>query len=77
VLGLHGCACPLAQHLALDLGSSNGRMVVFTVLTVSQLGLLLTLRSDHESFLSRVLPPNRFLLGTMVLLLGGCGSAQR
>jgi Ca2+-transporting ATPase len=58
-----------AQAWAISQGSENWQTVVFTVLTLSQLALALSIRSERESLFSMSLMRNPALLGAVALTL--------
>jgi len=57
----------LTQALALHYGDSHWQSMVFTVLTLSQMGHVLAIRSEHESLLTVGLFSNRPLLLAVLL----------
>jgi Ca2+-transporting ATPase len=57
----------LTQALAIRAGSDNWQTMVFTVLTLSQMGHVLAVRSERDSLFSQGLWSNRPLLGAVAL----------
>ncbi len=51
-------------------GSAHWQRIVFTVLTLSRMGLVLAIRSERESFFSQGLLSNKPLLGAVLLTFG-------
>jgi Ca2+-transporting ATPase len=56
-----------AQAWAIHIGSAHWQSMVFTVLTLSQMGHVLAIRSERDSFFSQGLFSNPYLLGSVVL----------
>jgi len=56
-----------AQAWAIHTGSENWQTIAFTVLTLSQMGHVLAIRSERESLFSLGLRSNRPLLGAVLL----------
>jgi Ca2+-transporting ATPase len=67
---LMGGLCVLAQAWALEEGSTHWQSMVFTVLTLSQLGHVLAVRSERESLFTQGLLTNKPLLIVVVLSVG-------
>jgi len=67
---LMGGLCVLVQSWALESGSPHWQSMVFTVLTLSQLGHVLAVRSERESLFSQGLLSNKPLLVVVVLSVG-------
>ncbi|WP_334189484.1 cation-translocating P-type ATPase [Noviherbaspirillum sp.] len=59
--------CLLAQAWSIQSGSTHWQTIVFTVMTLSQMGLVLALRSDRESIFRQGLRSNLPLLGAVLL----------
>jgi Ca2+-transporting ATPase len=57
----------LTQAWALQSGSAHWQSMVFTVLTLSQLGHVLAIRSERESLFSVGVLSNRMLIGALLL----------
>ncbi len=57
----------LAQAWAIHAGSSHWQTMVFTVLTLSQMGHVLAIRSERDSLLRQGLRSNLPLLGAVAL----------
>ncbi|MBI1174605.1 MAG: HAD-IC family P-type ATPase [Sideroxydans sp.] len=55
------------QAWAIHIGSAHWQTMVFTVLTLSQMGHVLAIRSEHESLFRRGLWSNPMLLGAVAL----------
>ena len=64
---LMGGVCLLTQAWAMHVGSPNWQSMVFTVLTLSQLGHVLAIRSERESLWRIGLASNPMLLGAVAL----------
>lgn len=64
---LMGGLCLLTQALFLPAGPRRWQTMVFTVLALAQLGHVLAIRSDRESFLARGLGSNRPLVAAVAL----------
>ncbi|MGH7254855.1 MAG: cation-translocating P-type ATPase, partial [Nitrospirales bacterium] len=64
---LMGGICIFTQGWAYQGGSAHWQTMVFTVLTLSQMGNVLSLRSERESVFTQGLFSNRPLLGAVVL----------
>ncbi|MGD8476237.1 MAG: calcium-translocating P-type ATPase, PMCA-type [Burkholderiales bacterium] len=62
--------CLLVQAWALHVDSEHWQTMVFTVLTLSQLGQVMALRSEEQSLFSLGLFTNKPLLGAVVLTVG-------
>ncbi len=62
---LMGAVSLLTQAWAIHVGSAHWQTMVFTVLTLSQLGHVLAIRSERESLLTQGLHSNRPLLGAV------------
>jgi Ca2+-transporting ATPase len=58
--------CLLAQAYAIRSGSTHWQTMVFTVLSLSQMGLVMALRSERESLFSQGFFTNLPLLGTVL-----------
>jgi len=56
-----------AQGWAISLGSAHWQTMVFTVLTLSQMGHVLAVRSERASFFDPAVPTNRMLWGAVAL----------
>jgi Ca2+-transporting ATPase len=63
---LMGGVSLLTQAWALHAGNAHWQTMVFTVLTFSQLGHVLAIRSERESLLTQGLLSNRLLLGAVL-----------
>jgi Ca2+-transporting ATPase len=59
-----------AQAWAYFTGSAHWQSIVFTVLTLAQMGHVLSIRSERESFFSQGLFSNKPLLGAVLLTFG-------
>jgi Ca2+-transporting ATPase len=57
----------LTQAWAIQTGSAHWQSMVFTVLTLSQLGHVLAIRSERESLFSQGVLSNRMLIGAVGL----------
>jgi Ca2+-transporting ATPase len=64
---LMGGVTLLTQAWAIHTGSAHWQSMVFTVLTLSQLGHVLAIRSEHESLFSLGLFSNRPLIAALLL----------
>ncbi len=64
---LMGGVTLLTQAWAIKTGISHWQTMVFTVLCLSQMGNVLALRSERESFFSQGLFSNKPLLGAVIL----------
>jgi len=64
---LMGGVSLLTQAWAIHSGSAHWQSMVFTVLTLSQLGHVLAIRSERESLFSQGVLSNRVLIGALVL----------
>ncbi len=64
---LMGGVTLLTQAWALHSGSAHWQSMVFTVLTLSQLGHVLAIRSERESLFSQGVLSNRMLIGALLL----------
>jgi Ca2+-transporting ATPase len=64
---LMGTVTLLTQAFAYRSGSTHWQSMTFTVLTLSQMGHVLAIRSERDSLLQRGLASNRALLGAVVL----------
>lgn len=62
-----GAVCLFAQAWAIHSGSSHWQTMVFTVLTLSQMGHVLAIRSERLSVFKQGLLSNRYLLGAVIL----------
>jgi len=62
-----GAVSLFAQAWAIHIGSAHWQSMVFTVLTLSQMGHVLAIRSERESFFSQGLFSNPYLLGSVAL----------
>ncbi|HET8711777.1 MAG TPA: cation-transporting P-type ATPase, partial [Spongiibacteraceae bacterium] len=62
-----GAVSLFAQAWAIHIGSSHWQTMVFTVLTLSQMGHVLAIRSEHISLLRQGLLSNPQLLGALVI----------
>jgi Ca2+-transporting ATPase len=62
-----GAVCLLTQAWAFHTGSAHWQSMVFTVLTLSQLGHVLAIRFERDSLLARGTPANRWLTLTLVV----------
>ncbi|MFQ5991910.1 MAG: calcium-translocating P-type ATPase, PMCA-type [Nitrospiraceae bacterium] len=67
---LMGGVCIFVQAWAYHTGSAHWQTMVFTVLTLSQMGNVLALRSEKESFFKQGPWSNRPLLGAVLLTFG-------
>jgi Ca2+-transporting ATPase len=67
---LMGAVCLLAQAWAIKTGTAHWQTMVFTVLTLSQMGHVLAVRSDRESLLTQGIASNQPLLGAVALTIG-------
>jgi Ca2+-transporting ATPase len=59
-----------SQGWAYFTGSAHWQSMVFTVLTLSQMGHVLAIRSERQSFFSQGLFSNKPLLGAVLLTFG-------
>ncbi len=64
---LMGAVCLLTQAWAIHIGSAHWQSMVFTVLTLSQLGHVLAIRYERDSLFTRGVFSNRMLIGAVVL----------
>jgi Ca2+-transporting ATPase len=64
---LMGGVSLLTQAWAIHTGSAHWQSMVFTVLTLSQLGHVLAIRSERESLFTQGVLSNRLLVGALVL----------
>ena len=64
---LMGCVALLIQAWAIGNGSTHGQTMVFTVLTLSRLGLALAIRSERESIFTIGWLSNSWLLVTVLV----------
>lgn len=64
---LMGGVSLLTQAWAIHVGSAHWQSMVFTVLTLSQLGHVLAIRSERESLFSQGVLSNRLLIGALLL----------
>ena len=64
---LMGGVCIFVQAWAYHTGSAHWQTMVFTVLTLSQMGNVLALRSEKESLFKLGLWSNRSLLGAVLV----------
>jgi Ca2+-transporting ATPase len=64
---LMGGVSLLSQAWAYHTGSARWQSMVFTVLTLSQMGHVLAIRSERESFFAQAFLSNKFLLGAVLL----------
>jgi len=64
-----GAVCLLLQAWAFQSGSAHWQSMVFTVLTLSQLGHVLAIRSERESFFSIGARSNPHLLAAVIFTL--------
>ncbi|MHB1144204.1 MAG: cation-translocating P-type ATPase [Thiobacillus sp.] len=64
---LMGGVSLLTQAWAIHSGSAHWQSMVFTVLTLSQLGHVLAIRSERESLFTQGLFSNRMLIGAVLL----------
>ncbi len=64
---LMAAVCLTVQAYALHVGSAHWQTMVFTVLTLSQVGQVMALRSEDQSLFSIGLLTNKPLLGAVVL----------
>jgi Ca2+-transporting ATPase len=67
---LMGGVSLFSQGWAYFTGSDHWQSMVFTVLTLSQMGHVLAIRSERESFFSQGLFSNKLLLGAVLLTFG-------
>jgi Ca2+-transporting ATPase len=67
---LMGGIALFSQGWAYFTGSTHWQSMVFTVLTLSRMGLVLAIRSERESFFSRGLFSNKPLLAAVLLTFG-------
>ena len=67
---LMGAVCILTQAWAFETGHSHWQTMVFTVLCLSQMGNVLSIRSEKESFFRLGLFSNKPLLGAFLLTFG-------
>jgi Ca2+-transporting ATPase len=63
---LMAAVCLLTQAWAFHTGSAHWQSMVFTVLTLSQLGHVLAVRQERASLFDRSNPANRWLTGTLI-----------
>jgi Ca2+-transporting ATPase len=66
---LIGALCLGVQAWALRDGNASGQTMVFTVLTFSQMALVLAIRSERDSLFTQGLRSNLPLLGAVALTL--------
>lgn len=66
---LMGGVSLLTQAWAIHTGSAHWQSMVFTVLTLSQLGHVLAIRSERESLFTQGVLSNRMLIGAVLLTL--------
>lgn len=64
---LMGGVCLLTQAWAIHIGSAHWQSMVFTVLTLSQLGHVLAIRYERDSLFTRGVFSNPMLIGALVL----------
>jgi len=64
---LMGGVSLLTQAWAIHVASAHWQSMVFTVLTLSQLGHVLAIRSERESLFSQGVLSNRLLVGAVLL----------
>jgi Ca2+-transporting ATPase len=64
---LMGGVSLLTQAWAIHVGSAHWQSMVFTVLTLSQLGHVLAIRAERESLFSQGVLSNRLLIGAVLL----------
>jgi Ca2+-transporting ATPase len=64
---LMGGVCLLTQAWAIHIGSAHWQSMVFTVLTLSQLGHVLAIRYERDSLFTRGVLSNRMLIGALTL----------
>ena len=64
---LMGGVSLLTQAWAIHVGSAHWQSMVFTVLTLSQLGHVLAIRSERESLFTQGVLSNRLLIGALLL----------
>jgi Ca2+-transporting ATPase len=64
---LMGAVCLFTQARAYHTGSAHWQSMVFTVLTLSQLGHVLAIRFERASLFARGNPANRWLAGALLL----------
>ncbi|MCX7176926.1 MAG: cation-translocating P-type ATPase [Proteobacteria bacterium] len=64
-----GAVCLSLQAWAYHTGSAHWQTMVFTVLTLSQLGHVLAIRSERESFFSLGATSNPLLLGVVIFTI--------
>ncbi|MHB1092347.1 cation-translocating P-type ATPase [Thiobacillus sp.] len=64
---LMGGVSLLTQAWAIHTGSAHWQSMVFTVLTLSQLGHVLAIRSERESLFTQGVLSNRMLIGALLL----------
>lgn len=62
-----GAVCLFVQAWAIHSGSSHWQTMVFTVLTLSQMGHVLAIRSERQSLFSQGLFSNLYLLAAVTL----------
>ena len=62
-----GAVCLFTQAWAIHSGFSHWQTMVFTVLTLSQMGHVLAIRSERQSLFKQGLFSNRYLLGAVTL----------
>jgi len=67
---LMGAASLLTQAWSIHVGSAHWQTMVFTVLTLSQLGHVLAIRSERESLFRQGLWSNPSLIGAVLLTFG-------
>lgn len=64
---LMGLVCIGVQFWAVYVGNSNGQTMVFTVLSLSQMGHAMAIRSSHNSLFRLGLMSNKPLLGAVII----------
>ncbi|MBF0314843.1 MAG: cation-translocating P-type ATPase [Oligoflexia bacterium] len=64
---LMGIVSLVGQAWAIHVGNAHWQTIVFTVLCFSQMGNLLAIRSDRESFFSQGFLSNKYLTGAVLL----------
>ncbi len=62
-----GAVCLFTQAWAIHSGSTHWQTMVFTVLTLSQMGHVLAIRSERDSFFRQGIFSNPYLLGAVLL----------
>jgi len=62
-----GAVCLFTQAWAIHVGSAHWQTMVFTVLTLSQMGHVLAIRSERDSFFRQGIFSNPYLLGAVLL----------